>query len=166
MNANESLNANSLSQDEILMNEDELIAGLIQAANFREDKGCIRKVQVKREDDRVLFEFLIHPLSEEDGNAIRKKYTRYAPDPRGARYGRVEVDVDHIKVRARKIYEATVEEDQRRLWDNRKVQQQLNCMLPEDVIEQVLMAGEKDAVCDLIDKISSFGESLEDYAQN
>ena len=39
MNANESLNANSLSQDEILMNEDELIAGLIQAANFREDKG-------------------------------------------------------------------------------------------------------------------------------
>ena len=154
-----------MTQDEILMNEDQLLAGLLDAAAYKDDMKRSKKVQIKR-DGKVLFEFRVHPLSEEDNNDIRKKCTRYAPDPRGARYGRVEVDVDFVRMRSRKIYEATVEEDQRKLWDNRQVQQKLDCMLPEEVVEKVLMAGEKDAIVDLIDKLSGYGESLEDYAKN
>ena len=69
-------------------------------------------------------------------------------------------------MRSWKVYTATVEEDRKKLWENAKVKQSLNVLQGVDVIDICLMAGEKDAICDLIDDISGYGVSREDYVKN
>lgn len=163
--AKEEMNEQGMTNEEILMNEDELIAGLLQAADFQQTEEYLKRVEIKR-GGKILFSFRVHPLSEEQTQEIRRRCTRYAPDPRGQRYGRVEIETDIVKLRSTKIYEATALEDQKLLWNNKKVMDKLNCVDPVDVIDQVLMAGEKDAVVEVIDGISGFGSSVEAHAKN
>lgn len=153
------------TKEEVLMSEDDLIAGLLDAADFKNDKTMQKKIQIKR-NGVVKFEFRIHPLDEEEVQKMRKKCTKYAPNPNGRNLPKIEVNVDYVRMRSMKIYEATVEEDQEKLWNNKRVKEKLNVLDPIEVIEQVLMAGEKDAIVDQIDDISGYGVSLEDYAKN
>ena len=78
-----------------------------------------------------------------------------------------------MKYRDQLIYNATVPEDRKRLWDNKKVWAALNAknidiVSPLDVIEYTLKAGEKDRIIDIIDQISGFdGDTdIEETAKN
>jgi len=73
---------------------------------------------------------------------------------------------DTAKYRSLLIYTATVPEDRQALWDNREVWQQLNVLSGWQVIDRVLLAGEKDAVLAKLDQISGFGANLEEVAKN
>ena len=151
------------TQDEILMNEDEMIRGLLEAADYREENQ--KKIQIKR-NGKILFEFRIHPISEEETQAMRKSCTKYMPNPQGRHLPKIEVETNWVRMRSMKIFEATVAEDQEKLWKNKAVMQKLNVLDPIEVVELCLMAGEKDAVIDQIDAISGYGVQLEDYAKN
>ena len=153
------------TQEEVLMNEDDLIAGLLAAADFKEDESLQKKIQIKR-NGRVMFEFRIHPLDEEETQQMRRKCTKYAPNPNGRNLPKIEVDTNFVRLRSMKIYNATVPEDQEKVWNNKKIKEKLKVLDPLEVIELVLMAGEKDAIVDQIDAISGYGVSLEDYAKN
>ena len=151
------------TQDEVLMNEDDLIAGLLEAADFKSAEELQRKIQIKRKD-KVLFEFRIHPLDEEETQAMRRKCTKYAPNPNGRNLPKIEVETNYVKMRTMKIYNATIPEDQEKVWNNKKIKEKLKVLDPLEVIELVLMAGEKDAIVDQIDAISGYGTSAIDYA--
>lgn len=153
------------TQEEVLMNEDDLIAGLLEAADFKTTETLQKKIQIKR-NDKVLFEFRIHPLDEEETQRMRRRCTKYAPNPNGRNLPKIEVETNYVKMRSMKIYEATVPEDQEKIWNNRKIKDKLNVLDPLEVIEQVLMAGEKDAIVDQIDALSGYGVTLEDYVKN
>lgn len=153
------------TQEEVLMNEDDLIAGLLEAADFKTSEALQKKIQIKR-NDKVLFEFRIHPLDEEETQEMRRKCTKYAPNPNGRNLPKIEVSTDYVKMRSMKIYNATVPEDQAKVWNNKKIKDKLSVLDPIEVIELVLMAGEKDAIVDQIDAISGYGVTLEDYAKN
>ncbi len=81
-------------------------------------------------------------------------------------------DTDRVKYQSALIYEATVEEDRKNLWDNRKVWNALNAtkdriMNGLDVIEYTLKAGEKDKILEAIDKLSGYeSNNLEEVAKN
>lgn len=80
-------------------------------------------------------------------------------------------DTNAVKYRDALIYQATVEEDREKLWDNKKAWEVMrNKGLPImnglDVIEYSLKAGEKDAVIDEIDKLSGYASNLEEVVKN
>ena len=151
---------------QIRMNENELIAGLLAAANVEDD---IRQIEIARHG-KVLFVFSIHALSEDDYNNAKKKHTKMV---KNKQFGmKLPQETNNVRYRSQLIYDATVDADKALLWDNKKVWNPLikagvEIVTPLDVIDAVLRAGEKDAVIEQIDKLSGFEDNnLEEVAKN
>lgn len=150
----------------IRANEEDFIQGLIDAAGFASDEK--QKIEIIRED-RLFFAFYIRPLGSEEYDKCRKKHTKYV---RNKQLGmKMPEDTDRVKYQSAIIYQATMEEDREKLWDNRKVWNTLNnkgfqIMNGLDVIEYTLKAGEKDKILEAIDKLSGYEENLEEVAKN
>lgn len=150
-----------MSNEDLLMNEDALLSGLLEAANFAEDKSSQQLIQIKR-NGKKLFEFKIRPLSEEENNQFLKSSTKRLANPMGKKYPKIDGDVDYVALRSRKIYAATIPEDRKKLWDNPKVKNALNVLTGLDVIDKVLLAGEKGRVVEQIDELSGFNNEIDD----
>lgn len=150
----------------IRANEEDFIQGLIDAAEYASEET--QRIEIVREG-RLYFAFHIRPLSSQEYEKCKKKYTKYV---RNKQFGmKLPEDTDRIKYQSAIIYEATVEEDRKNLWDNRKVWNALNAkknriMNGLDVIEYSLKAGEKDKVLEAIDKLSGYDDNLEEVAKN
>lgn len=150
----------------IRANEEDFIQGLIAAADFAEEET--QRIEIIREG-RLYFAFHIRPLSSEEYEKCRKKHTKFV---RNKRLGtKMPEDTDTIKYHSAIIYEATVDSDKEKLWDNRKVWNALNAkkdriMNGLDVIEYTLKAGEKDKILEAIDKLSGYESNLEEVAKN
>lgn len=74
---------------------------------------------------------------------------------------RVADELDMPKYRASLIYNSTTEEDKAKLWDNPAVKKGLDakgiCIINAlDVIDAVLLPGEKDRIMDIIDDVNGF----------
>lgn len=140
----------------IRANEEDFIQGLIDAAEYVSEET--QRVEIIR-DGRLYFAFNIRPLSSQEYEKCKKKHTKYV---RNKQLGmKLPEDTDRVKYQSAIIYEATVDEDRRNLWDNRKVWDALNAkedriMNGLDVIEYCLKAGEKDKILEAIDKLSGY----------
>ena len=147
-------------------NEEDFIQGLIAAAEFPSEET--QRIDIVRKG-RLLFAFHIRPLSSQEYDKCKKKHTKYV---RNKQLGmKLPEDTDRVKYQSAVIYEATVDEDRRKLWDNRKVWDAINAkedriMNGLDVIEYSLKAGEKDKVIEAIDKLSGYEMDLEEMAKN
>ena len=53
------------TKEEVLMNEDDLLKGLLQAASFKNDVENYKLIQVKR-NGKLLFQFRVRPLEESE----------------------------------------------------------------------------------------------------
>lgn len=143
--------------------EDDILAGLLTAAGFKTDEDEVHPVEIIR-DGKLLFTFRIHPLSEEDYKRCRDKHTKYV---RNKQLGiRLPENTDTTSYRSAIIYEATVKEDQEKVWGNKAAWKALDIVTPTDLIDLTLKAGEKDAVLDLIDSISGYSMTAEEVAKN
>lgn len=152
--------------NQLMVNEEDFIQGLIDAAGYAEDEK--KRIEIAR-DGRVLFAFSIRPLSESEYNDCKKKHTKYV---RNRNLGvRMPEDTNSVKYRAALIYKATIDEDREKLWDNKKIWEALRnkgmqIVSPLDVIEYSLKAGEKDEVIDCIDRLSGYSDNLEEVTKN
>ena len=139
---------------------------MIDASEFSTEET--QRIEIVREG-RLYFAFRIRPLSSEEYDKCRRRHTKYV---RNKNFGmKMPQDTDRIKYQSDLIYQATVEEDREKLWDNRKVWNALNAKKDRiinglDVVECVLKAGEKDKVLEAIDKLSGFEENLEEEVKN
>lgn len=146
--------------------EDDIIQGLINAADFKEE--TIQPIEIIR-NGKCFFSFRVQPLTEEDYNSCKKKHTKYV---RNKQLGlKMPEETNSVKYRAEIIYKATLQEDRQKLWDNKKVWEALNAkdiqiMNGLDVIEYTLMAGEKERVIKVIDEISGYESDIEEVAKN
>lgn len=146
----------------IRSNEDDFIQGLIDAAQFSDEET--QRIEIIREG-RLYFAFSIRPLSSEEYEKCRKKHTKYV---RNRQLGmKMPEGTDRVKYQSALIYEATINDDKVKLWDNRKVWDALNAKRDHiinglDVIESVLKAGEKDKILEAIDKLSGYDNNLEE----
>ncbi|MNW34034.1 Phage XkdN-like protein [compost metagenome] len=149
-----------IAQEELLDNETDILRGLLDAAANTEEE---RKVIEIARKGKVFFRFSIRPLSEADYNACRDKATKYK---KNRRLGGIKMpdDTDAARYRSSLIYEATVSEDQKKIWNNKAAWDQLNVLSGVQLIDKVLLPGEKEAVIEQIDRLS--GYDLDDEEDN
>lgn len=145
-------------------NETALLDGLLAAADFKTSEECIKNVVISR-NGKDLFSFHIHPLSEEDYNSCRKKFTKFVKSKVQGGI-RVPEEVNAVNYRAELIFRATTPEDQVKVWCNKALWKKLDLVTGYEAVNALLMAGEKEAVLSLIDQISGYELSEEDVAKN
>lgn len=154
------------TQNQMRMYEEDIIQGLISAAGYSEEER--QTIEIIR-DGKLYFRFEIRPLSEEEYDRCKKKNTKYV---RNKQLGmRFPEETNSVKYRDSLIYQATVEEDRIKLWDNKKVWEalrakELQIMNGLDVIEYALKAGEKDKILECIDQLSGYEANLEEVVKN
>lgn len=144
-------------------NETALLDGLLAAADFKTSEECIKNVVISR-NGKDLFSFHIHPLSEEDYNSCRKKFTKFVKSKVQGGI-RVPEEVNAVNYRAELIFQATTPEDQVKVWCNKALWKKLDLVTGYEAVNALLMAGEKEAVLSLIDQISGYELSEEDVAK-
>lgn len=148
--------------NQIRMKEEDFLHGLVDAASYASEER--QRIEICR-DGRLFFAFTIRPLSEADYNKCKKKHTKYV---RNKSMGmKMPESTDTAKYRAAIIFEATIEEDQKKLWNNKQAWEMLRSkgiqiLSGLDVIEYTLKAGEKDKVIECIDKLSGYDDDLEE----
>lgn len=151
----------------VLENEEDFIQGLINAAEFSTEDT--KRIEIIR-NGKLYFAFRIRPLTSEEYEKCKNKHTKFI---RNKRLGmKLPESTNAVKYQSELIYQATVDEDREKLWDNHKVWAALNEKRDRiinglDVIEYTLKAGEKDKILEEIDKLSGYEESnLEEVAKN
>ena len=151
-------------QAEARANEDDLLAGLLAAANYKADEDETVEIVINR-NKKDLFSFRIHPLSEDDFNRCRKRCTKYVKSKTQGGI-RVPEEVDTVKYRCMLIYEATVPEDRAKIWDNKKLWKAKDLATGTEAVDLLLKAGEKNAICEKLDTISGYELTEEEVAKN
>lgn len=151
------------TQEDILMDEAALLRGLIEAGTEKDSESAYKRVQVRR-NGVLKFEFRIRPVSEEESLACHDNATKFAPRKRGQ--PKREIETNAAQFRSWLIYTATVNEDRAKTWDNNQAQQAFNVLRGVDMIDAVLLSGEKDRIIDLINEISGYSEDTEETAKN
>ena len=151
------------TQEEILMDENAMLRGLIEAGKEKDDESTYRTIQIKRAGT-LKFVFRVRPVSEEESIKCHDHATKFAPRKRGQ--PKREIETNQSLFRSWLIYTATVDEDRKKLWDNRKAQEALDVLSGVDMIDAVLLSGEKDRIIDVINEISGYGDDMEETAKN
>ena len=151
------------NKNTILSYEDDILGGLLAAANYKNDEEEIVPIEIAR-NGVVLLKFHIRPLSEDEYVKCKERNTKYI---RNKQIGiKVPEDTDTSAYRSALIYQATTASDRAKLWDNKDAWKRLDVMTGTELIGMVLKPGEKDAVCTKIDEISGYSSSLEEVAKN
>ena len=144
-----------------------ILQGMLEAAKFQNTR--FKTIEIVR-DGVVYFAFRIRPLTEKEYEKCKEGATKYV---RNKQLGfKMPESTDSVKYRSRLIYAATDAEDRKQTWDNKQLWNALEqvgviVITGTDVIDAVLMPGEKAAVVEEIDKLSGFeNENLEEVAKN
>lgn len=157
-------------QEVIEQTEEQLIEGLLFAAEAKYSDDEQKIINIKR-NGRVAFSLRIRPLSEDELMRIRKSSTPTYANPANKKL-KIEGELRYGEFRSKKIYEATVpEKSGQKIWDNPTLKAKFNAkgfdiIESWELIDKVLLAGEKDAVSDLIDNLSGYDVDLTEYAKN
>lgn len=153
-----------LSQEEILMNETDILRGLIEAGREKDDESTYETIEIRRAG-KLYFRFRIRPITEEESIRCHDQATKFAPRKRGQ--PKREIETNGAKFRSWLIYVATVDEDRKKTWDNKQAQDALGVLQGADMIDAVLLPGEKDRIIDRINDISGYGDDdMEETAKN
>ena len=143
--------------------ENDILGGLMAAARYKVDAEEAVNIEIKRRGTVVLA-FRIRPMGEDEYLRCKKANTNYK---RNKQLGtKIAESVDAASSRAQLIYEATVEEDREKIWDNREAWKNLNVLNGIDLVEVVLKSGEKDEILSKLDEISGYQPTMEDAAKN
>ncbi len=143
--------------------ENDILKGLLAAANYKTEEDSIQPVEIAR-NGVVLIKFHIRPLSEEEYQTCKEKNTKYV---RNKQLGiKFPENTDSVRYRSALIYQATIDEDREKIWNNKDAWKALNVLNGIDLIDKTLLAGEKDAVLEIVDKISGYTATTEEVAKN
>lgn len=150
------------TRQQIRENEGSLLEGLLAAADYAANEEMTFEI---RRGGKFFFSFTVHPISEEEMYKIRKMYMKYAKNRRAG--VKVAEELDVAKFRCSVIYNSTVDRDKAAIWDNRELwaglEKQGHVIINAlDVIEAVLLPGEKDKIMESIDRLGGYGDDDED----
>lgn len=141
--------------------EGDILDAILGSASYASEE--IHNMRVIR-NKKIMFQFRIRPLSEEEYTAARKKNTKYV---RNKNVGvKVAEETNMVRYRSQLLYMATVPEDRAKVWDNKEAWEKLNVASGVDLIDKVLMAGEKDAILEQLDRISGYQDAIEVTVKN
>lgn len=150
--------------------EYDLVAALMEAAAYREDKDLVTPVDIKR-GGKFLFTVNVRPIGDAETRAARKKATKYMPNPQNRKLPPIEKEFNASLFNSLIIYSATTEEDKQKIWGNKAIMDKFNLVEPYESIDVLLTVGEKTALADTIVEISGMDVedeevSTEEYVKN
>jgi len=152
-----------MDKEEILMKESDILAGILSLGREKDEEAAYRKIQIRR-GGVLKLEFRVRPITEEENQTCWRQATRYAPYKIGQ--PKVAVETNSARYRSYVLYTATVDADRAKVWDNRQAKDAFNILDSIEMIDRILLAGEKSHILDIIDEISGFGEEAEELAKN
>lgn len=148
----------SVKMGEVVNKQEEydLVASLLEAAEFKNNESLIKEVHIKRNG---IFYFMLHisPVSDKEVSLARKKAT--------TRKKKGEPEFSSSTFNSWLIYLSTIEEDRAKIWGNPAVKSKYGLGLPVEAIDVLLTAGEKIDLADLVYGISGMQDdqnTLED----
>lgn len=149
------INNEEVTREELLSAEDDILAGVLGAVESKEND--YETIVIKR-GDKVFFKFGVRGFSEDEIRQIRERNSIYRKNNMGVK---VLDEFKDVRFTSEIIYKATIDKDREKIWDNPQIKNKLGCLTGLDVIEKVLMAGEKDAIYSRIQRMSGFGKEDE-----
>lgn len=147
---------NEEKKEMLLGNEDAIlrdVAGVLEAMNIKEEYDTFT---VKRKGKK-LFSFRVRGLSAEEREKCRDDATKMVKNKKLGGIA-IPADFDSAKFSSLLIVTATHPDDKKFLWDNKELMQKANVLAPWQLVDKVLLSGEKDRVIDLIEHLSGFDE--------
>ena len=150
--------------------EYDLVAALLEAAAYREDKDLITPIDLKR-GGKFLFTVHVRPIGDAETRAARKKATTYMPNPNNRKLPPIEKEFNASLFNSLIIYSATTEEDKALIWGNKVIKDKFGLVEAYESIDVLLTVGEKTALADKIVEISGMDiddeeVSEEEYIKN
>lgn len=142
--------------------EENMVKKLLGLAGFNDEQEPTT-INIKR-NGAVALSFRIRPLTDDEIQKCRKSSTIY--EQRNKRAPKYAAGIDDSKNSAMIIYEATVDEDKKRIWGNKEFKQALGLMQNWECVNKILKPGEKSYVVDAILELSGYtndGVSIEEY---
>lgn len=136
------------------MHETDVLAGLLAAGGFRDDEQEIIPIEIVR-NDKVVLTFRMRPLDEKEYDTAKERNTRYKKNKNLGGMTFPE-KTDTVRYRSELIYTATIPEDRDLIWHNKEAWRKYNVLSGPDLITRVLKAGEKDRICDILDRASGY----------
>ncbi|MFI3254459.1 MAG: hypothetical protein R3Y63_09020 [Eubacteriales bacterium] len=155
-------NTENMTTEEVLENEGNLLSNLLELAKRKEDEAYFRKIEIKGEKGEVKATFRLRPMSSEDVEKCSKQATRFVKQPSG----KPEKEMNVRQFQSILIYEATVPEDQKNFWGNIELKRALNVLDNFDMVDKLLLAGEKASVIEIINEMGGFSEEVVETAKN
>ena len=121
------------TQNQLRSFEDDILGGLLAAANYKEDEDEIVPIEIVRRGV-LLLKFRIRPLSEDEYMRCKERHTKYV---RNKQIGiKVPEDTNTDAYRSALIYEATIAEDREKIWDNKQAWKQLDVLNGAELISR------------------------------
>ncbi|MFI3253521.1 MAG: hypothetical protein R3Y63_04165 [Eubacteriales bacterium] len=151
-----------MSQEEILENEGNLLSDLLELAKRKENEAFFRNIEIRGEGGQVKARFRLRPMSSEDVESCLKQATALVKNLKG----KAEKEVNQRLFQSILIYTATIPEDQKGLWGNIELKRALNVLDNFDMVDKLLLAGEKASVLSVIDEMGGFTEEVAATAKN
>ncbi len=146
-----------LTDAELEKFDGDIADALLGAAAYRDGEDKRRKVTIKRKGKEI-FSFMIEPLSEEEFDRCRRENTKNR--------GRRNEELDGSRFVAQLIYEATIDEDKKRLWKNKTVWEKLNVASGVDVVQKVLTPAERSMLENTLLDMVGYGDDLSEMIKN
>lgn len=148
----------AVGMDAVTSKEEEFdyISGFFRAAELITEN--IQPITIQR-DGVKLFEFSVHALTGNDARAAKKKASTRIPNPMNKKLPPIVKEINEVAYQSYLIYLATTVEDRKKYWDNPTFRDKFGVMEGYELIDKVLLPGEKTQVLDVIDTLSGYGFS-------
>lgn len=146
-----------LNDEELSKVEANIVDALLEAAAYRNTENNRRLISIKR-NGKILFKFAIESIDEDTWRKCRRQNL--------LNKGRRSEELDNARFLAQAIYEATIPEDQSRVWNNQEIWRKLNVASGTDVVNLILTPAEKTRLAEVLEELGGYDDDLEDMVKN
>lgn len=146
-----------MNDEELEKVEGNIVDALLEAAAFRTGNNARRLISIKR-DGRILFKFTIEAIDEDTWRKCRRQNL--------INKGKRSEELNSARFLAQAIYEATIEEDKKRLWQNQAVWNKLDVASGIDVVNIILTPGEKTKIAEVLEELGGYDDDLDDIVSS
>lgn len=185
MNIN-NLESDEITKEEILLSEEDILKGILECAEDKTADDSYTWIEVRKQEingkkyrrvvkyddtplpieknEKILIRFRVRGLDESEYHKCRDDATRYV---RNKNLGGLKMpeETNTVRFHDLMIYTATHPEDKKTVWDNKAAWKQLGIITGVDMVNKALLAGEKDAIIEIIDNKSGYDSSLEEVVK-
>lgn len=141
-----------LKDDELEVVEADIVDALVSAAEYRSVENHRQPIRIMR-DGKTLFKFTLESVSEDIWRKCRNQ--NYI------NRNRRNEDFNEARFASQLIFEATIDADKARLWNNKAVWRKLNVVTGVDVVNAVLLPAEKLKLVSIIEELSGYDENID-----